>query len=228
MYAPALGRFIQPDQVGTAGGMNLYAYANNDPINLFDPLGFSGQPSLTTFPGMVVKPPPTLPAQNGGLDFGGINNSLIDKVQFALDIGGLVPVYGEPLDLVNAGIYLGRGQYTNAVLSAIAVVPVIGSGATVVKFGKKSLGNPFKGKTPAQIDAMFRAKGFSARGPDPVGGKGGYVNPSTGRSYHIDPEAQVFRAGTEMPHVDVNRAKGYDGMLEKKKYPLGDELHVKP
>lgn len=228
MYSPALGRFIQPDQVGTVGGMNLYAYANNDPINLFDPLGFSGQPSVTTFPGMVVKPPPTLPAQNGGLDFGGINNTLIDKIQFALDIGGLVPVYGEPLDLVNAGIYLGRGQYTNAVLSAIAVVPVIGSGATVVKFGKKTLGNPFKGKTPAQIDAMFRAKGFSARGPDPVGGKGGYVNPSTGRSYHIDPEVQVFRAGTEMPHVDVNRAKGYDGMLEKKKYPLGDELHVKP
>lgn len=38
-YDPALGRFISEDPVGTAGGMNLYAYANNDPINLWDPSG---------------------------------------------------------------------------------------------------------------------------------------------------------------------------------------------
>ena len=72
---------------------------------------------------------------------------------------------------------------------------------------------------------MFKAKGFEPRGPDPVGGKGGYVNPETGRSYHIDPLPQEFKAGTEMPHVDVNRTKGYGGSLDKRKYPLGGKLN---
>ncbi len=79
------------------------------------------------------------------------------------------------------------------------------------------LGNPFRGKNASQIDEMFQRKGFEPRGPDPVNGKGGYVNPRTGRSYHID-EANSFG---EAPHVDVNRPRGYKGELEKKKYSTG-------
>jgi RHS repeat-associated protein len=39
MYSPALGRFLQADPIGTAGGANFYAYAANDPLNLVDPYG---------------------------------------------------------------------------------------------------------------------------------------------------------------------------------------------
>ena len=38
-YSPALGRFLQPDPIGYLGGLNLYAYVANDPLNRLDPFG---------------------------------------------------------------------------------------------------------------------------------------------------------------------------------------------
>ena len=39
VYSPMLGRFLQPDPIGTQGGVNLYAYASNDPLNATDVFG---------------------------------------------------------------------------------------------------------------------------------------------------------------------------------------------
>jgi RHS repeat-associated protein len=40
-YDPVAGQFTQQDPIGIAGGLNLYGYANGDPINFSDPFGLS-------------------------------------------------------------------------------------------------------------------------------------------------------------------------------------------
>ena len=38
-YEPTTGRFTQEDPIGLAGGLNLYGFANGDPVNFADPFG---------------------------------------------------------------------------------------------------------------------------------------------------------------------------------------------
>jgi len=38
-YDPKTGRYMTPDPIGLAGGINPYAYVQNDPVNLVDPWG---------------------------------------------------------------------------------------------------------------------------------------------------------------------------------------------
>ena len=42
-YDPEVGRWLTPDSLGLIDGVNLYAYVNNNPLNLIDPFGFMGE-----------------------------------------------------------------------------------------------------------------------------------------------------------------------------------------
>jgi RHS repeat-associated protein len=46
IYSPTLGRFLQTDPIGYAGGNNLYAYVGDDPVNGSDPDGTTPAPVL--------------------------------------------------------------------------------------------------------------------------------------------------------------------------------------
>jgi uncharacterized protein RhaS with RHS repeats len=120
-YDPTEGRWLTRDPIGYAGGLNLYGYCSGNPVNLVDPLGLCGE--------------------QGGDD----GWSIWDIIQTGLDIGGSIPGIGEPLDLINGGISLMRGDYVNAGLSFVSMVPIAGDiigkggkiGGAVVSAGSK-------------------------------------------------------------------------------------------
>jgi RHS repeat-associated protein len=50
-YSPSVGRWINRDPIEEAGGFNVYAYTNNNPVNLYDILGHAwGTPNSTITP----------------------------------------------------------------------------------------------------------------------------------------------------------------------------------
>jgi RHS repeat-associated protein len=40
-YSPSLGRWLSRDPIEERGGLNLYGFVNNDPVNRFDHLGLA-------------------------------------------------------------------------------------------------------------------------------------------------------------------------------------------
>ena len=53
-------------------------------------------------------------------------NSQLDTFQSMLDAAGFVPGYGEPADLLNALISLGRGNKKEAAISTLSALPFLG------------------------------------------------------------------------------------------------------
>ncbi len=53
-FDPETGRYLSPDPLGLAGGLNVYAYAQQDPVNSADPLGLF--PGLSDLTGHLLPP----------------------------------------------------------------------------------------------------------------------------------------------------------------------------
>ena len=134
-YSPELRRFISADSVignlSSTPSLNRYAYANGNPVTQIDPFGLSAEPG-------------TKKAKK--------NINWREAVHDALDIAGSITGYGDICDAVNAVLYLTEGDYINAGLSALSIIPgadaftktgkaskVLGNG--IVESGLKHLDN---------------------------------------------------------------------------------------
>jgi RHS repeat-associated protein len=188
-YDPATGQFTQQDPIGIAGGLNSYGFAEGDPVTYSDPYGLEACDKINR-----------ADCSKSELIMLGVADRLAPVAPALNTLTGII--------LIASPDPMGEG------------VLIVGGMRYAVRVGDKLLEgrrfNPFRGRTAQEIEERFLKKGFEPRGPDPVGGRGGYVNPRSGRSYHID-EANSFN---EPPHVDVNRPKGYKGPLDKRKLDM--------
>ena len=59
-YDPKIGRFLQPDPIGYADGLNLYEFGYNNPNSFSDPLGLAADPNNNPWgtPDPNYQPPP--------------------------------------------------------------------------------------------------------------------------------------------------------------------------
>ncbi|GMV36463.1 MAG: hypothetical protein AMXMBFR61_09710 [Fimbriimonadales bacterium] len=236
-YDPTVGRWLQRDPIGMAGGHpNLYVYCANNPVEAADPDGLrhfsalgratnlpdekswwdrvvSGTEWLLSLPWNALKwalgynQTKLAPGTTG---FGAITGDPYrDGTEEGDELADLIDQYGAGSRAIGQTAARGAEQ----VLENYVGIGVAIAGAT----GGEGWQSPFKGKSPRELDEMFRKKGFVVRGPDPVSGRGGYVNPRSGFSYHLDPD----HGPPFGPHVDVNypRVPGQP-RPEKRRWPM--------
>jgi RHS repeat-associated protein len=131
-YNPESGQFTQPDPIGIAGGLNVYGYAEGDPVNYSDPFGLSKCPRGASVSECV--------------------GYMLGRVQRPLELWGaavLLPLGGE------MGMGMKAGSITRLGLSAGTTADVAGTASGVIK----GTGKVVIGETMARVRGAAREIG---------------------------------------------------------------------
>ena len=137
VYSPVLRRFLSADPLGLDGGLNLYAYANGNPLAYIDPLGLC---ALTRIGGMIQM-------------IGG-------SIEAAVGLGGALASSAS-----GVGIVAGLGVALHGLDSAIAGYNTMVSGVsqdTLTSQGLQAAG--LSPDTAAGIDAGISIVGMMGAG----------------------------------------------------------------
>ncbi len=191
---------------------SLYAYVGNDPVDRSDPSG------LESVGEMIDS------AAEGCGAVSCAGWAALSATWKVFGSESLSQVADKGWSNVGSGDRVGAGLEILSALPPVKIASEVAGaakiGADVAKDGAvaaKSLGaNPFKGKTSQEIGSMLEKKGYVPKGPDPVAGRGTYVNPKTERGYHID----ANHPDPKGPHVGVHRPRALRDKMDTRDYPM--------
>ena len=131
-YDPLVGMFISPDTIVPDAGVlidyNRFAYGRANPLKYNDPSGhcvgafseFGHEPDCKPAPGEEGRTPTR------------------EEVHMALDAVGVVDPTGV-VDTANAAMYLTEGQYRDAGLTFLGVIPILGDTAKGAKYADEAV-----------------------------------------------------------------------------------------
>lgn len=131
-YDSRSGQSTQQDPIGIAGGLNLYGYANGDPMNFSDPFGLCPIPADDCPPGTFAAIGTAFGAVLGGASGGGAGlfggpaapltvpaGALLGAVKGAA-IGGALGAYADALVWMSKGEAAEIGRAITEVMGAAA------------------------------------------------------------------------------------------------------------
>lgn len=175
-YETATGRYVQSDPIGLAGGVTTFAYGRGRPLNNRDSTGLMADP----------PPPPeeTLPEN-------------IPEVQEEIDelnrqeMESRPPPGGPYIPLAYPSSWGQAGECLRPEVEP----PAANMSPTIDP-------RDFAGRTPQEIDSLAKSHGLVPKGPDPMNGLGGYIDPVTGAQ-------RILSHGyDDPPHMHVNDPSG--------------------
>lgn len=187
-YDPEAGRFISTDpllNVGDSQHLNAYAYGRNNPLMFPDPTGLYWGESWIS------------PIGHG-----------------ALDVLGLVPVFGEPADLLNGVWYTAEGNYIDAGLSYASAIPIAGYAATAGK------GARYVNKAVDAVDTASDATKATKKTEDAVDAADNVTPPVTPKPKEKPAPAPPAKA-KEAPEAKKGDSGGKKGDGAEKKSDTG-------
>jgi hypothetical protein len=145
---------------GTAAGLTSHAsdaarYIDRAKTGLFDLqkdlsvrgqrlADFEGYPDLAKAIAEAAKPPPKHHWYDPITDVADkawdvVSSNPIGTLHTTLDVVGFIPVVGDVADGVNALIYIAEGDWANAAISGISIVPFVGSAAAGGRLASKGV-----------------------------------------------------------------------------------------
>ncbi len=190
-YSGAQGRFTTTDKpladqhAEDPQSWNLYSYVRNNPLRYTDPTGgacldgrgaascgnyiLGGLKAVGNIPSDVINTPNRLANLflSPFTDF---------RFQDAIQQTFAASSFDQQQGMEAAQIMMIAAPAAEA--GASKLIETVGASAkteAAAAAATRRSFNPFQGKTPDQASEMFETKGFDPRGPDPVGGKGGYL-----------------------------------------------------
>jgi RHS repeat-associated protein len=135
-YDPNSGKFTQEDPIGLAGGLNLYGYANGDPVNFSDPFGLCEDPADPKCKGLVQE----------AVDAG--RAAVADAVNSAVETLGAI---GSALQDAAEGV----GDFAHRVLFENSCPDCVTGVPPAVSLGRPFIGNAISGFTKHGMDQVI-------------------------------------------------------------------------